>query len=168
MSGLSLAYNNLRYFSRTTLSTTFHASHERNTNTGGTPVLRELKREETTQGFAASGRWDSSPKFDRGVPALKVAPGFPVKLKVQREYVSVQSTKHGKIRQHKVLGPSIKHKYKEQARERTPKLCAAVFYWAKLQGNGAGFQQHLRHRHFTNEGVGGGIYRKFLPPPSIG
>ncbi|MQM23453.1 hypothetical protein Taro_056517 [Colocasia esculenta] len=99
--------------------------------------------------------WDPSPKFGRRVPALKMAPGFPVKVKVQGEHVSVQSTKHGKIWQHKVLGPSIKHKYKEQARGRTPKLCAAVFYWAKLQGNGAEFQQHLRHRHFTNEGVGG-------------
>ncbi|MQM02544.1 hypothetical protein Taro_035313 [Colocasia esculenta] len=99
--------------------------------------------------------WDPSPKFSREIPVLKMAPGFPVKVKVQGEHVSVQSTKHGKIRQHKVLGPSIKHKYKEQARGRTPKLRAAVFYWAKLQGNGAGFQQHLRHRHFTNEGVGG-------------
>ncbi|MQL69721.1 hypothetical protein Taro_002015 [Colocasia esculenta] len=46
-------------------------------------------------------KWDPSPKFSRGVPALKTAPGFPVKVKVQGEHVSVQSTKHGKIRQHK-------------------------------------------------------------------
>ncbi|MQL83870.1 hypothetical protein Taro_016354 [Colocasia esculenta] len=31
-----------------------------------------------------------------GVPALKIVPGVPVKMKVQGEHVSVQSTKHGK------------------------------------------------------------------------
>ncbi|MQL68976.1 hypothetical protein Taro_001257 [Colocasia esculenta] len=41
--------------------------------------------------------WDTSSKFSRGVPALKMVPGVPVKMKVQGEHVSVQSTKHGKI-----------------------------------------------------------------------
>ncbi|MQL96632.1 hypothetical protein Taro_029313 [Colocasia esculenta] len=59
--------------------------------------------------------WDTSSKFSRGVPALKMVPGVPVKMKVQGEHVSVQSTKHGKIRQHKVYRPSTKDKYKEQA-----------------------------------------------------
>ncbi|MQL74710.1 hypothetical protein Taro_007085 [Colocasia esculenta] len=71
-SGSSLAYDNLRYFSKMTLSTTLYASHEQNTNTKGTPVPRELEREETAQGFAASGRecvpfkWGRYPSIDRG------------------------------------------------------------------------------------------------------
>ncbi|MQL91335.1 hypothetical protein Taro_023959 [Colocasia esculenta] len=37
-----------------------------------------------------------------------MVPGVPVKMKIQGEHVSVQSTKHGKIRQHKT-------EYNEQA-----------------------------------------------------
>ncbi|MQL75751.1 hypothetical protein Taro_008114 [Colocasia esculenta] len=106
--------------------------------------------------------WDPSPKFSREIPVLKMAPGFPVKVKVQGEYVSIQSTKHGKIRQHKVYRPSTKDKYKEQARGRTPRLAKAPSDRAELrevrvkhQENGAGLQQHLRHQHFRNGGVGG-------------
>ncbi|MQL92987.1 hypothetical protein Taro_025627 [Colocasia esculenta] len=72
-------------------------------------------------------------------------------MKVQGEHVSVQSTKHGKIRQHKVYRPSTKDKYKEQARGRTPRLAKAPSDRAELrevgakhQGNGAELQQHLR------------------------
>ncbi|MQM05562.1 hypothetical protein Taro_038371, partial [Colocasia esculenta] len=81
----------------------------------------------------ACSEWDSSPKFSRGVPALKMAPGCPVKVKVQGEHVSVQSTKHGKIRQHKVYRPSTKDKYKEQARGRTPRLAKAPSDRAELR-----------------------------------
>ncbi|MQL70517.1 hypothetical protein Taro_002829 [Colocasia esculenta] len=96
--------------------------------------------------------WDPSPKFSRGVPALKMVPGVPVKVKVQGEHVSVQSTKHGKIRQHKVYRPSTKDKYKEQARGRTPKLHAAVFYWAKLQSTKHGkIRQHKVYRPSTKD-----------------
>ncbi|MQL97739.1 hypothetical protein Taro_030435 [Colocasia esculenta] len=77
--------------------------------------------------------WDSSPKFSRGVPALKMAPGFPVKLKVQGEYVSVQSTSAKEIRQHKIYRPCTKDKYKKQARGRTPRLAEAPSDWAKLR-----------------------------------
>ncbi|MQL95522.1 hypothetical protein Taro_028194 [Colocasia esculenta] len=71
------------------------------------------------QGRAFS--WDPSPKFSRGVSALKMAPGFPVKMKIQGEHVSVQSTSAEEIRQHKVYRPSTKDKYKKQARGRTPR-----------------------------------------------
>ncbi|MQL99567.1 hypothetical protein Taro_032292, partial [Colocasia esculenta] len=84
-------------------------------------------------GTATQETWDPSPKFSREIPALKMASGFPIKVKVQGEHVSVQSTKHGKIRQHKVLGPSIKHKYKEQARGRTPRLAKAPSNQAELR-----------------------------------
>ncbi|MQL93821.1 hypothetical protein Taro_026466, partial [Colocasia esculenta] len=83
--------------------------------------------------WTVTQKWDSSPKFDRGVPALKVAPGFPVKLKVQREYVSVQSTSAEEIRQHKVYRPSTKDKYKEQVRGRAPRFAKAPSDRAKLR-----------------------------------
>ncbi|MQL75978.1 hypothetical protein Taro_008363, partial [Colocasia esculenta] len=105
-------------------------------------------------------QWDSSPKFDRGVPALKVAPGFPVKLKVQREYVSIQSTSAEEIRQHKVYRPSTKDKYKEQARGRTPRLAKAPSDQVELREVGQNSERGrktpaLGQDGLVNEGVGG-------------
>ncbi|MQL73547.1 hypothetical protein Taro_005914 [Colocasia esculenta] len=73
------------------------------------------------------------PRGPGGIPALKMASGFPVKLKVQGEHVSVQSTSAEEIRQHKVYRPSTKDKYKEQARGRTPRLAKAPSNRAELR-----------------------------------
>ncbi|MQL78938.1 hypothetical protein Taro_011362 [Colocasia esculenta] len=77
--------------------------------------------------------WDSSPKFGRGVPALKMAPGFPVKVKVQGEHVSVKDEARKNP-----AAQGLRTEYKAQvqrtsSRQELQKLHTTIFKQEELQ-----------------------------------
>ncbi|MQL78641.1 hypothetical protein Taro_011067, partial [Colocasia esculenta] len=89
-----------------------------------------------------------------------MVPGVPVKMKVQGEHVSVQSTKYGKnpAAQDRIQRTSTKNKLEEELRglQKHPPIGQNSEKSGETPKKQAGLQQHLRAPTSPgNEGVGG-------------